>query len=56
MHKYVESTNDSNVRHVTSGAGLNEISGRLIFVGHSVSRIIFVGESVTSKTKKQMRR
>jgi len=56
MHKYEESTNDSNVRHVISGAGLNEISGRLIFVGQSVFRIIFVGKSVTSKTKKRKRR
>jgi hypothetical protein len=33
-----------------------EISGRLIFVGKGVSRIIFVGKPVTSKTEKQMGR
>ena len=54
MHKYVGSTNDSNARHVTSGAGLNEISGRLMFVGQSASRIIFIGKSVTPKTKKRI--
>jgi hypothetical protein len=42
MHKYGESKTTlimmATARHVTSGSGLEEISGRLIFVGQRVHK------------------